>query len=206
MTNHKIEITGVILAGGKSRRMHGVEDKGLLKLGEKPMVEIIFNIFAPQVKELIINANSNHDEYMNYGCKVVQDKLPNYCGPLSGMASVLEGISTPYMATVPCDTPFIPNILIKRLEDSIVKNNADIAVVNTGDRIHPVFCLMKKQLLSSLQKFLNQGERKIDKWFTQHSLAMADFSDIPYAFDNINTLEDSKSAIKKLRNNVNDKM
>jgi molybdenum cofactor guanylyltransferase len=186
------DITGVILAGGQARRMEG-QDKGLVLLNEKPMIEYVIETLEPQVSNLLINANRNHDKYSAYGFKVVSDELSGYCGPLAGMASSLNSIKTSYMLTVPCDTPFIPNDLVQRLITSLETEDADISVAHNGERMQPVFCLMKKELMSSMNDFLSQGERKIDKWFKQHALAITDFSDIPKTFDNLNTIEDIKS-------------
>jgi molybdenum cofactor guanylyltransferase len=183
------DITGVILAGGQARRMEG-QDKGLVMLNNKPMIEYVIEALNPQVACLLINANRNHDRYSEYGFDIVSDELSGYHGPLAGMASSLNKIKTSYMLTAPCDSPFIPNDLVQRLIMALESEDADISVAHNGERMQPVFCLMKKELLSSMNDFLKQGERKIDKWFNQHALAIADFSDIPKTFDNLNTLED----------------
>lgn len=193
----KNDITGVILAGGQARRMEG-QDKGLVLLNNKAMIEYVIDTMKSQVGTLLINANRNHDKYGAYGFDIVSDELSGYCGPLAGMASSLNKTKTPYMLTAPCDSPFIPNDLVKRLVTSLEKEDADISVAHNGERMQPVFCLMKKELLSSMTDFLNLGERKIDKWFNQHNLAIADFSDIPETFDNLNTLED----IQAVENNL----
>ena len=195
---NKEDITGVVLAGGQARRMQG-QDKGLIMLGEQPMIKKVLDIFALQVGHIIINANRSHDEYTKYGYPIISDELSGYHGPLAGMASALKSINTPYMVTTPCDTPFIPANLVERLADKLIEDNADICVADNGERIQPVFCLLKKELLSSLTQYLDQGERKIDRWFEQHKLAIADFSDMPEAFDNINTPDDVEKATKKLK-------
>ena len=193
----KSDITGVILAGGQARRMGG-QDKGLIMLKGKPMIEYVIAILKSQVGNLLINANRNHDKYSLYGFNIVSDELSGYCGPLAGMASTLSKIETPYMITAPCDTPFIPDDLVQRLVTALESENADISVAHNGERIQPVFCMLKKELLSSMNDFLNQGGRKIDQWFNQHALALADFSDVPKTFDNFNTPEDLETAGKEL--------
>ena len=190
-------ITAVILAGGQARRMGG-KDKGLIKLNGKPMIEYAIEILKPQAGKLIINANRNHDMYSNYGYEIISDEMSGYCGPLAGMASVLKKIKTTYMVTAPCDSPYIPVDLVQRLVSSLKSEKAEISVAHNGERIQPVFCLLKKELISSMNDFLAKGERKIDKWFNQHALAIADFSDIPETFDNLNTPEDIESAEKEL--------
>ncbi len=196
--NIKTEVTGVILAGGQARRMGG-QDKGLVMLDGKPMVEIIIDVFKPQTAKLLINANRNHDRYSQYGFELVADELSGYCGPLAGMASALKSINTDYMVTAPCDSPFIPLDLVQRLADALENKSTEISVAHDGERIQPVFCMLKKTLLQSLTDYLAAGERKIDRWFKQHDFAIADFSDKPETFDNINTQEDVDSALSKLR-------
>ncbi len=188
----KNEITGVILAGGQARRMEG-KDKGLILLNEKPMIEYVINILKPQVGNLIINANRNYEKFSKYGFKIISDELSGFCGPLAGMASALNIIGTRYLLTVPCDSPFISDNLAQRLITALETEDADISVAHDGERLQPVFCLIKKELLSSITDFLDKGERKIDKWFSQHHVAIADFSDIPRSLDNLNTYNDIKA-------------
>lgn len=186
------DITGVILAGGQARRMQG-QDKGLVLLKNKPLIEYVIDILKPQLGMLLINANRNHRQYSEYGFDIVSDELSGYCGPLAGMASALNKTETKYMLTAPCDSPFMPDDLVQRLATALETAGADISVAHNGERMQPVFCLMKKKLMPSMNDFLSNGERKIDKWFNQHALAIADFSDIPKTFDNLNTLEDIKA-------------
>ncbi|MCG8378874.1 MAG: molybdenum cofactor guanylyltransferase [Proteobacteria bacterium] len=197
MSIPKDNITGVILAGGQARRMGG-EDKGLVRLNNKPMIEYIIDAIRPQTGKLLINANRNHERYAQYGLEIVADELSGYCGPLAGMASALQTIKTDYMVTVPCDSPFVPDDLVERLSHALHDNDTDISVAHNGERIQPVFCMLKNTLLKSLTEYLHSGERKIDRWFEQYQYAIADFSDIPETFDNINTPEDIEKALSKL--------
>jgi len=190
-------ITGVILAGGQARRMDG-QDKGLIMLNDKPMIEYIIDAFKPQASKLIINANRNHELYSKYGLDIVADELSGFCGPLAGMASALQTIEDNYMVTVPCDTPFIPIDLVQRLTNALKNESAEISVAHNGDRIQPVFCMINKSLQQSLNDYLASGERKIYRWFEQHNYAIADFSDVPETFDNINTPEDIQNALSRL--------
>jgi len=185
----KKDVTGVILAGGQARRMQG-QDKGLVLLNNKPMIEYVIESLKPQVGELLINANRNLEKYSAYGFDVISDELNGYHGPLAGMASALNKVTTPYMLTAPCDSPFIADDLAAKLINTLQAEDADISVAHNGERMQPVFCLMKKELLPSINDFLNNGERKIDTWFSKHKLAIADFSDKPKTFDNLNTIED----------------
>jgi molybdopterin-guanine dinucleotide biosynthesis protein A len=195
--NINSDVTGVILAGGQARRMGG-KDKGLIRLNDKPMIEYIIAAFKPQTSKLLINANRNHEVYSSYGIEIIADNLSGFCGPLAGMASALQTIKTEYMVTAPCDSPFIPADLVQRLATAIENESADISVAHNGDRIQPVFCMLKKSLAQSLNGYLAKGERKIDRWFEQHNYAVADFSDVPTTFDNINTPEDIENALSRV--------
>jgi len=196
-------ITGVILAGGQARRIGG-QDKGLIKLAGKPLVQYVLNAITPQVCHVKINANRNLDDYAAYNCPVIADEIGDFSGPLAGMASCLRTVDTPFMVTVPCDSPFIPNDLVKRLYSQLEQNDADISVAHNGDRIQPVFVLMKNSLRNSIVNFLNNGERKIDQWFEQHKLAITDFSDQPDTFININTHDELAKIEAKLKETSND--
>jgi molybdenum cofactor guanylyltransferase len=193
--------TGVILAGGKATRMGG-EDKGLIELADYPMVKYVLDALEPQVGRVMINANRNQDIYTHYGYPIINDEFEGFCGPLAGMASSLRIVETQFMVTVPCDSPFIPKNLVQRLYVQLLQNNADISVVHNGERMQPVFNLMKSSLLDSLLTYLEQGERKIDKWFENHQLAITDFSDQADAFINVNTKEDLVSIESRLKENT----
>lgn len=179
------QITGVILAGGRARRMGGV-DKGLTVLAGRPMLQHVLAALQPQVAKVIINANRNLDTYREFGCDVVSDVVGDYSGPLAGMASGMQSAITPYVVTVPCDSPLIANDLVVRLYRALQEHDAEVCVVHDGKRTHPVFLMLRRDLLDSMLAFLDAGERKIDKWFAQHRLAVCDFSDQPEAFMNVN--------------------
>lgn len=191
------DTTVVILAGGRARRMGG-QDKGLIRLGGRPIIEYIIAALEHQAKTLIINANRHRAEYAGYGFKVIADERTGFCGPLAGMAGAMNIIDTDYMATAPCDSPFIPPDLVARLSEALLREAADISVAHDGRRMQPVFCLLKRSLGASLNDYLGAGGRKIDHWFARHKLACADFSDRPGAFANINTPADIEQALARL--------
>lgn len=191
-------ITGVILAGGRGSRMGG-EDKGLVLLDGQPMVVHVARRLRPQVGEVLISANRNQERYAALGYRVVPDLLANYQGPLAGMASALQAATTPFVVTVPCDSPLFGTDLASRLAQALAREEADIAVAYDGEREHPVFLLLKRSLLPSLRDFLNAGERKIDRWFLRHRVARADFSDCPEAFVNVNDPEEHRLVEARLR-------
>ena len=106
----KSDISAVILAGGRGARMGGA-DKGLLPLGGKPMIAHVIERLAPQVGTLLICANRNLEAYRQFGLPVISDHFADYCGPLAGLHSALSTISTDWLISAPCDTPFLPPIM-----------------------------------------------------------------------------------------------
>lgn len=191
-------VTGVILAGGQARRMGGI-DKGLIRVAGRPMIEFIIDAFRPQVATLLINANRNREHYEKYGFSVIADELAGFNGPLAGMASCMRVAETEYIATLPCDSPYVPDNLVARLYRNMVEHEADISVAHNGDRLQPVYSLMKCSLLDSLLDYLDSGERKIDRWYVRHRMTETDFSDVPETFINANTPEDIADIEKTLK-------
>ncbi len=172
--------------------MGGV-DKGLQTLQGKPMIAHVIQRLQPQVDRIMINANQNLDRYREFNFPVWPDEKNDYAGPLAGMQAGLIHCETAYMLTVPCDTPMLPTDLVTQLATALEKSTADIAVANTKqhDRIQrqPVFCLMKKTVLTDLTAALERGVRKVDLWLAEKKLVDVVFDD-EAAFANINTLEE----------------
>ena len=186
------KITGLILAGGRGSRMGSV-DKGLQPFKGTPMVAHVLARFQPQVDEILINANRSIDEYSAFGYRVIADAIDGYAGPLAGLHIGMTHANHPLVATVPCDSPFLPLDLIARLSNALQEANAELAVAKTFDQPHPVFCLVKTTLAPHLQAFLQSGQRKIDKWYATLNVVEVAFDDEEAAFSNINTVEELKS-------------
>ena len=182
------KITGVILAGGLGRRMGNI-DKGLQELRGRPMVHWVVERLAPQVDELLINANQNGERYAAFGHRVVPDQIPDFAGPLAGLHAALSAAAHPLVATAPCDSPFLPADLVQRLHARLVADKAELAVARAGDRVHRAFCLARRELLPGLDAFLAAGERRVGLWHASLSVAEVDFDDELDAFTNINTPE-----------------
>ena len=186
------DITGLILAGGRGSRMGGV-DKGLQNHHGIPMALHALLRLQSQVGPVIVNANRNLAAYESFGIPVWPDPMGDFPGPLAGWLAGLEHCETPYMVTVPCDTPNFPADLVSRLAAALVEHNADIAMAATMEdgrvQVQPVFCLLKSNLLESLVRYLNEGQRKIDKWARQHACTEVVFDDTQ-AFFNANTADD----------------
>ncbi len=184
-------VTGIVLAGGQGRRMGGV-DKGLVLLRGRPMVAAVLERLAPQVGEILINANQNLDAYGRFGHRVVPDAIGGFAGPLAGLHAGLGEAKSELAVTVPCDSPFLPLNLVLKLENALQEN--DLAVAKTGDQAHPVFALVRVAVRDHLAQFLSSGGRKIDAWYATLKVVEVSFDDEAEAFRNINTRDELKSA------------
>ncbi len=190
------KVTGIVLAGGQGRRMGGV-DKGLQPLRGRPMVEWALERLAPQVGEILINANQNLEDYARFGHRVVPDEVGGFAGPLAGLHAGLKAASHPLAVTVPCDSPFLPTDLVARLRAALDKHGAQLAVAKTGDQPHPVFSLVRRDVAAHLEAFLSGGGRKIDAWYASLKTVEVPFDDESEAFSNINTREELAGHEKK---------
>lgn len=186
----KEQITGVVLAGGRGSRMGGL-DKGLQNHHGLPLALHALLRLAPQVGAAMISANRNLAAYESMGVPVWPDALPDHPGPLAGFLAGLEHCETPYLVTVPCDTPGFPANLVERLAAALEREDAEIATAAAPEdgvmRAQPVFCLMRVELVDSLVRFIESGQRKIDRWTARHRCALVPFDD-GRAFFNANTL------------------
>ena len=184
------DITGLVLAGGRGSRMGGV-DKGLQNHQGIPLALHAMLRLQPQVGELMVNANRNLGAYEAFGAPVWPDAVGDFAGPLAGLLVGLERCETPWLVSVPCDTPNFPTDLVERLAAALATDGAEIAMAATREdgelRTQPVFCLLQASLLESLSAFLQSGERKIDRWTARHRLSVVEFDDAA-AFFNANTL------------------
>ena len=186
------QVTGVILAGGRATRMGGV-DKGLVPINGRPMIAWVIDALRPQVSDVLINANRNHDRYSEFACPVIDDGDSDYRGPLAGMASAMQAARTPYIAVVPCDSPLIDGELVARLYAAAASSGSPIAAAHDGERLQPVFALLACDLLDDLAGYLDDGERKIDRWYARHGYVKVDFNDVAESFANINAPEDKRA-------------
>jgi len=154
------DITGLLLAGGRGSRMGGV-DKGLQPFNGQPLALHAMRRLTPQVGPIMVNANRNLAEYEALGAPVWPDSLADHAGPLAGFLTGLEHCATPWLLTVPCDTPLFPLDLAARLAEAAVADDADIAMATAPEpaedggppvlRPQPVFCLLRVELELSVQ-------------------------------------------------------
>lgn len=193
------QVDALLLAGGRGSRMGGV-DKGLQPLkGQSLAAHAIERLHAQKGQRLghiMINANRNRDAYRALGLPVWPDALTDFPGPLAGFLAGLDHCRSPWLLTVPCDTPRFPLDLLERLAQAAEREGAALALPLGRDddgrlRRQPVFCLLRRELRASLHDYLQGGGRKIDDWIaSQRHVAVA--FDTPdddlRAFYNANTL------------------
>ena len=184
-------ITGLILAGGLGSRMGG-QDKGLVELAGQPMVKHVLDRLAPQVHQLMINANRNAAAYAAFSPWVVPDRLAGFVGPLAGLDAALHEptLEGDWVLTCPCDSPFLPLNLAPRLLTAARAANAHVAMVSVGGQPEPAFLLAHRGVAPSLATFLEGGGRQIRRWVGEAQHVEVDFSDCAGAFCNINTPEE----------------
>ena len=177
----------VILAGGQATRMGG-QDKGLVQLNNKPLIQHVIERLTPQTERILINANRNQDAYTEFA-HVFSDQFKDYPGPMGGIHAGLVNADTDWVGFVPCDSPLINTDLVKRF-CSAVTDETDILVAHDGDHQQPVFTLYHKRVLPKLTAFLERGDRKIILLYKECHTQYVDFSDSPNCFVNLNTPEE----------------
>ncbi|MGB5589303.1 MAG: molybdenum cofactor guanylyltransferase MobA [Gammaproteobacteria bacterium] len=195
------DITGLILAGGQGSRMGGV-DKGLVEAGNRPLVAYVLDSLRLQAGRIVINHARNTDRYARFGCPLVKDREDGFQGPLAGLSSGLSVSETSWVLTAPCDTPGIRRDLGPRLYAALASEQAEIAVAHDGEWLQPLFMLVSRELGPSLERFLADGGRKVDKWFALHRVARVDFNDWGNAFANLNTEEQLRAFASGVRDDA----
>jgi molybdenum cofactor guanylyltransferase len=189
LTITSTDITGLILAGGRGSRMGGV-DKGLQDHLGVPLALHALRRLAPQVGRLLINANRNLAAYAAMGAPVWPDEIADFAGPLAGMLAGLAHCETPYLVTVPCDTPNFPHDLVASLARGLIDADAEMAMAFTSEdgelRRQPVFSLMKTSVRTALAAYVAAGQGNVGFWASQQRCARVVFED-GSAFFNANT-------------------
>ena len=183
------KVTGVILAGGLARRMNN-QDKGLVNFKGQPMVAYAIAAMGEVVDQVIINANRNIHEYEKFALPVICDHSNRFDGPLAGILAGMTYTGEGILLVTPCDSPLVRAGHLRQLLTTLCENDADIAVADDGERLHPVFLAIKANLRPSLQDYLQNGHRKVETWLKQHNVIKVDFSTEPNIFFNINNLQD----------------
>ena len=180
----------------------GGDDKGLIPVNGRPMIQWVIDVLRPQVAEVLINANRNLDRYNAFGYPVVEDGDREFRGPLAGIAAGLRAAAGRYVAFAPCDSPLVCSNLVSRLHAALAAEGSRIAVAHDGRRLQPVFAMLERSLLEDLTSYLDNGGRKIDRWYEEHGYARADFSDVAESFANINAPEEKRALELELERGI----
>lgn len=188
-------ITGVILCGGRGRRVAG-RDKGLIRVHGDFLIRRTARRLAPQVGSLRVSVNRHRRLYRSLGLEPVGDRWPDYRGPLAGLASAMAGIRTPYVATVPCDDPAFPPDLVWRLWRALCGAGADICVALSGGRLYPLHAVMKTQLRRALFEYVSRGGAGVEQWVRDQRWVALPVP--PETLMNLNTLQDLRRCARKV--------
>ena len=197
LNDQTLSVGAVVLAGGLARRMEG-QDKGLIEIQGRPMAAWVLEQIRPQVHDIVINANRNQAAYEALGADVIPDRHTGHIGPLAGLSAAMHNATNEYVFMCPCDSPFIDATLVETLGGACLKQDADVAVANDGVRMQPVFCMVNRRCLESLDAYLESGERKIDRWYAQVNTVEVDCSPLAGSFRNINTEQERLAAEREL--------
>lgn len=181
-------LTGMILAGGKARRMGG-QDKGLIPYQGRPLIAHVLERLEPQVQAILINANRSHDQYAQFGHPVIADAEDGFLGPLAGILAGLRAAQTELLLCVPCDSPEIGPDLAAKLASPFAQAGVQITVASCAERLQPVFAILHTDLSEALDEFLRHGGRKIDEFYGAQGFEEISFEN-PGEFRNINTHEE----------------
>lgn len=190
------KISAIVLAGGRGRRM-GEMDKGLLLLQGKPLVSWVVDRISPQVDEVVISANRNLAHYRELGYAVLPDEMLDFPGPLAGLHRAMAVVRHPLWFSVPCDTPFLPEDIVRRLYAALQADRAELAVAAVEGRKQPAICLGYTHLRAGLGDFLARGGRRVGEWQSGLRWTTALFDDLQ-SFNNINAMADLEEAEAKV--------
>ena len=179
-----LDITGVVLAGGQSRRMFpdhpGGGDKSLRDLAGRPMLAHVLDRFSPQVARVVLNANGDPARFARFSLPVTPDSVGGYVGPLAGVLAGMEWCivhapQSTHIATVSADAPFIPPNLVARFVEGCRDYPASIAIARSTGELHPVIGLWPVSHARDLRDSLLAGVRKVLAWTDRHGTVAVDF-------------------------------
>jgi molybdopterin-guanine dinucleotide biosynthesis protein A len=184
-----LDIHAVILAGGKARRMQG-QDKGLIKVHGRRLIDYAIEAAAPLAKDILISANRNIAEYESLGYPVYKDHFGDYAGPLAGILTALDMIREDALLLVlPCDMPALPVDMPELLRNRLLTDDADICCIRSLGRVQPLISLMHTRVHQHLHEFLQSGKHKVMDWVSQLHMVTADIKIDDHSLVNINTIE-----------------
>ena len=188
-------ITAGVLAGGRGRRLGGV-DKGWYRLDGQPLITRTLARVAPQCAAAVISANRSLARYRALGHRVVPDDGGDFDGPLAGIAALLQAAATPYVLIVPVDTPALPLDLAPRLGTAL-HASADLAVASCAGRTQPLHALLRRELLADLEAARADGIRAVHAWHRRLTCVPVAWPDCD-AFANVNAEADARVIAARL--------
>ena len=196
----EIEVTGVLLAGGKSRRMG--EDKRYLVVGEQTLLERGLGVLRSMFHEVLV-VIAQDSAPLDIDARVVRDLVPD-CGSLGGIYTGLTQATSPYIFAVACDMPFLNQAVITHFTNR--KDTADIVMARLATRLHPMHALYGKGCLPAMEQMIVARQLKIQELVSHASLRVqyvteADLLSIDpswRSFHNVNTPEDLEAACSLL--------
>jgi len=188
MSTYLNNVTGIILAGGRGRRMQN-KDKGWIHYQNKPFIEHVLEKLKPQVTDIVISANRNLDNYKKLGYPIIPDRNKNHEGPLAGILATLSVIRTDFALIVPVDAPSLPSNLLKTLLSSLKPENGPMKLIlaHDGQRLQPLFGVYDKRLAPDIEHYLASGNRKLTEWCLAQRPVVVDMSLYADQLCNINT-------------------
>jgi molybdopterin-guanine dinucleotide biosynthesis protein A len=190
------ELSALILAGGQARRMGG-QDKGLILLAGRPLIAWVLARIAPQADEVLISANRHLEAYAEFGHAVVADDHADYRGPMAGIAAAGTQARGEWLLAVPCDAPFLPADLGRRLLDRAIESNSRLVRAADSAQIHYTTFLCHRSLLADLARHVSAGRLKLQAWQAEQGAETVTFPDAA-AFLNLNTPDELAEAERQL--------
>lgn len=188
---HDPRTIGLILAGGRARRMQG-RDKALLHLRGEPLLTHLIRNLRPQTDALALSSNAAAGTYSRYDLPVLPDCLPGFLGPLAGIHAGLNRYPLDYLFTVAVDLPFLPKDLVARLRTGLGEKSCAYASSNGR---HVLALLWRPGMAEHVEDYLQRGERSLRDYLAVHGLPV--HFNLPQdrgLFININTPEDLELA------------
>lgn len=197
MSATTLPVSAIILAGGRATRFGG-EDKGLIALAGRPLVDWVARRLAGRVDEILVSANRETARYAALGFDVVADTLADYPGPIAGFVAAGHQARNEWLLTVPCDCPFLPDDLVPRLLDAAVNKGMDLVRAADAKAVHYTVMLARRGLIADAEAFLAAGGRKVQTWQERHVCGKVRFDATPNPFFNINSPDDLAQAERLL--------
>jgi molybdopterin-guanine dinucleotide biosynthesis protein A len=164
-------------------------DKGMVTFRGRPLVQHVVARLRPQVKAIVLNANPESPAWKALQLPILPDLIEGRPGPLAGIHAAMTAVETPWLLTVPCDTPCLPDDLLSRLANTQRASGASRVSVRCGGQRHPIIALLRTNCTDDLYQYLASGGRRIESWLMREAWVEAEFED-EIAFSNLNTAEE----------------